>query len=139
MVQARNVLGVPVPKVLAWCSDANRSPIGAEYILMEKVSGRPLAEFWDNMKGRDKISLLQQISDIDSKFASASFPMYGALYYSNYATKVQGSEVPQQAVPREFVVGPTTGRDTFDERRGEVAADLGPCKRLVLDAVKFCL
>jgi fructosamine-3-kinase len=32
----------PVPKVLAWCSRAETTPVKAEYIIMEKACGVPL-------------------------------------------------------------------------------------------------
>nr|POF15619.1 altered inheritance of mitochondria protein 9, mitochondrial [Quercus suber] len=104
------------------------SPVGSEYILMETAQGRPLAEFWTRMKGRDKVTIVQQIVDMESKFGSMRFPMYGSLYYAGDSTLIPGSEVLQLKVPRKFVVGPTTGRATFDDKRAEINADHGPCK-----------
>src|SRR4051812_1698284 len=46
VLQARNVLGTPVPKVLAWSSKAEENPVGAEYIIMEKVLGIELERVW---------------------------------------------------------------------------------------------
>ncbi|KAF1913062.1 hypothetical protein BDU57DRAFT_559219 [Ampelomyces quisqualis] len=34
--QARKVLEIHVPKVLAWCSQTHENPVGAEYIIMEE-------------------------------------------------------------------------------------------------------
>ena len=34
----RTLLGLPVPKVFGWSASAERTDVGAEYILMEKVS-----------------------------------------------------------------------------------------------------
>lgn len=45
-IQARNVLGTPISKVLEWSSMANESPVGAEYITMEKAPGVALEKTW---------------------------------------------------------------------------------------------
>lgn len=37
--------GVQVPKVFGYSADPD-NPVGAEYILMEKVQGRPLGDIW---------------------------------------------------------------------------------------------
>ncbi|CEL11353.1 Putative Phosphotransferase family protein [Aspergillus calidoustus] len=39
---------IRVPRVFAWNSDA-ANPVGAEYIIMEKISGVALAETWATM------------------------------------------------------------------------------------------
>lgn len=36
ILQAMNVLGTPVPRVLAWSSDANENPVGVEYIIWKR-------------------------------------------------------------------------------------------------------
>jgi hypothetical protein len=38
----RTLTTTPVPKVLAWCSRAETTPVKAEYIIMEKACGVPL-------------------------------------------------------------------------------------------------
>lgn len=40
--------GVPVPKVLGYLPDCT-NPIGAEYILLEKIEGTPLSNQWFSM------------------------------------------------------------------------------------------
>ena len=41
----RTVLSLPVPKVLAYAASSD-NPVGAEYIIMEKVEGESLASRW---------------------------------------------------------------------------------------------
>jgi len=38
----RNVLNIPVPRVLAWDS-SNHNPVKAEYIIMERIKGVQLS------------------------------------------------------------------------------------------------
>jgi hypothetical protein len=45
-IKARNILVTPVPRVLSWNSKVEGNPVGAEYIIMEKVSGVELAQVW---------------------------------------------------------------------------------------------
>jgi len=56
----RNVLHIPAPKVYAWCSRANETPVGAEYIIMEKVPGIKLSHVWEDMH------ILKKIGDCDT-------------------------------------------------------------------------
>ena len=37
MDYARTVFGLPVPKVFGWSASADRTDVGAEYMLMEKI------------------------------------------------------------------------------------------------------
>ncbi|GFF52790.1 hypothetical protein IFM46972_09621 [Aspergillus udagawae] len=49
----RNELRTPVPNVLAWCSKAEETPAGAEYI-MEKAPGSQLDKAWPKMSMKDR-------------------------------------------------------------------------------------
>ena len=42
-------LGVPIPRVLAWCSNASSTSVESEYIIMEKAQGIELGRVWDKM------------------------------------------------------------------------------------------
>lgn len=42
-------LGVPVPNILGWSARAESTPVGAEYILMEKAPGLRLDSLWEQM------------------------------------------------------------------------------------------
>lgn len=127
-IKARNILKIPVPKIFSWCSNASNTPIGAEYVLMEKVPGRPLSEYWQSMAGKDRAKIAKQLAEYDCRLALAAFPMYGSLYYADQVPQKPGSSVPQEAVLKEFVVGPSTARTLFDDGRADVNPDCGPCK-----------
>ena len=42
----RGVLDIPVPRVFAWSADASTNTHGAEYIIMEKISGLESIHRW---------------------------------------------------------------------------------------------
>ncbi|KAJ6495797.1 hypothetical protein C8R47DRAFT_372971 [Mycena vitilis] len=56
MDYARTILKLPVPRVISWCSRADKTDVGAEYILMERAPGRELFKLWNpslsNTSGR---------------------------------------------------------------------------------------
>lgn len=123
MKYARENLNLPVPKVFAYCSRVDRSELGVEYIVMEKVRGVGLGRVWEGLKGREKLSIVRQIASITSKLARARFPGYGSLYLCQ---DVEGDESIR--IDDTFAIGPTTGRPWFDDRRCEVDVHRGPCK-----------
>ncbi|KAI8594261.1 hypothetical protein EDD21DRAFT_100259, partial [Dissophora ornata] len=54
---------IRVPEVYAW--DANpRNPIGAEYILMERIPGEPLNTIWKGLSLEKKKGIILQLIDV---------------------------------------------------------------------------
>ncbi|KAM5454159.1 hypothetical protein McanCB49686_004467 [Microsporum canis] len=112
----RNRLHIPAPNVYAWCSDASRSTVGAEYIIMEKVPGAQLSRFWDEMEVMQKSKVVANIVRFEKSLAQNPFCEYGSLYYSDGDT----------ANKRGFTVGPTNNRKYFDDGRSSLVLDRGP-------------
>ncbi|KZT10463.1 uncharacterized protein LAESUDRAFT_721829 [Laetiporus sulphureus 93-53] len=50
---AREVMKIPVPKVLGWSSRASATPVDAEFIIMENTRGVELATLWPEMRGAE--------------------------------------------------------------------------------------
>jgi hypothetical protein len=69
---------VPVPKILGFCSNSELSGIGEEYILMEKVPGKPLDEIWPSLSFEDKSRLTSQLCLIFVKLKSLTFNKLGS-------------------------------------------------------------
>ncbi|KAL8826673.1 MAG: hypothetical protein Q9170_007313 [Blastenia crenularia] len=126
----RNVLSSPIPKVLAWSSNAD-NPVGAEYVIMEKVAGIALDQVWPAMNVEDRFAVMKALFDCQKSWLSASFRDIGALYYAKdlpssvsldcvYATN--GKETKDS----RFVIGPCTGRNWVDNVRAAVHFDRGP-------------
>lgn len=76
---AREILKLPVPKVLAW-SATSRNPVEAEYILMEEAEGSQLHEVWQGLQLRAKRDIVHDIVEIEKKMLSISFDRYTSFF-----------------------------------------------------------
>ncbi|RHZ63626.1 putative sensor histidine kinase/response regulator [Aspergillus thermomutatus] len=72
--------GIPTPGVYAWCS-TKANPVGAEYILMEKLDGTPLGDIWYAMTPKEQHKIMKQIVEWETRLMSLEFPACGSLYY----------------------------------------------------------
>ncbi|KAL2860957.1 uncharacterized protein BJX67DRAFT_375653 [Aspergillus lucknowensis] len=100
----RDVLKVPVPEVFAYSATSD-NPVGAEYILMERVK-----------------DVMTQIADMERKIFDFQFPAYGSLYYNN---DLDGeSQIP---VVEIFGIGPVSARQFWHGERSTTTVDRGPC------------
>ncbi|CAD6444631.1 e0f26d8e-30fa-4e00-934e-4dc87380c179 [Sclerotinia trifoliorum] len=129
---ARNVLGAPVPKVFAWSSTAQENPVGAEYIIMEKVPGIELEHVWPSMGIEDRFTLVKAITGFQKAWASVSFKKFGGLYYAKDLEERTGNEPLYtdangiDITNAKFAIGPSTGRELIDNGRANVGFDSGP-------------
>lgn len=128
--KARKVLNTPAPRVYSWNSRAELHPVGAEFIIMEKVQGVPLSQVWSTMKLPQKLQVLLAMTRLQKHWLSVSFSHYGSLYYVGDAQSAAGNRYikDDEAVKdSEFAIGPTTGRDWFDGGRSILDIERGPC------------
>lgn len=131
--QVRNVLRIPAPKVFAWSSRREENPVNAEYIIMEKAPGVELEKVWEDITGRQKYEIVKQLVGFESSFASTRFKLFGSLYYAQDVPKVAGNETlcvnedGTEMQYSQFTIGPTNNRMFFDDGRGTVHVDRGPC------------
>jgi hypothetical protein len=132
--QAREVLRTPLPEAYAWSSRAHETPVGAEFILMEKMNGVELETILPRMKIQDRLEVVKTIAGYQKSWASVSFEQSGSLYFPD---DVDGSALPtltyidyegRKVSDPRFVVRPSTGREMFDDGRGTIEFDRGPCK-----------
>ena len=78
----RTRLDIPAPRVFAWASRLGRdNPVGAEYIIMEKMQGESLATRWLSLATKELAEVIQKIVDIESRLFAARFSEHGSLYY----------------------------------------------------------
>ncbi|KAJ8104742.1 hypothetical protein OPT61_g10596 [Boeremia exigua] len=129
---ARNVLGNPVPKVLAWSSQAHESPVGAEYIIMERVAGVELGHVWPEMAIKERFDVVKAIAGFQKSWTSISFAKYGSLYFRSDLNDVPDGQPlyvdadGNHVKNTRYAIGPLTGREYFDNGRGTVDFDRGP-------------
>ena len=137
MSQARNVLENPVPKVLAWCSQAHETPVGAEYVIMEQVPGIELEHVWPKMNIRDRLAIVKAVAEFQKSWTSVSFTMYGSLYFSKDLNDAPNNHPLYVDAAGGYIksarysVGPSTGRENIDNGRATVDFDRGPCRILI--------
>ncbi|KKK17895.1 hypothetical protein AOCH_004733 [Aspergillus ochraceoroseus] len=121
---ARKVLDTPVPQVYLWNSQAESHPVGAEFIIMDKVKSVPLSQVWGTTKLPQKLKVLLAITRIQKKWLSVSFSHYGSLYYagdvqqysnSSYYVK-DGNTIESSG----FTIGPIIARDWLDGARSKL-------------------
>ncbi|CCE28838.1 uncharacterized protein CPUR_02527 [Claviceps purpurea 20.1] len=133
---AREVLNTPLPEVYDWCSRAQETPVGAEFILMEKLDGVELQEVWPQATLEDRLELIKAVAAYQKSWASVSFEQFGSLYF---AEDFEGENMPalvytdgegRRVEDPRFVVGPSTSREMFDAGRGDIEFDRGPWNSL---------
>jgi aminoglycoside phosphotransferase (APT) family kinase protein len=72
------VLKLPVPEILDHSATSD-NPVGAEYILMERVEGKSLASRWLSLTTDDVKHVMSQVGEIERKIFDFRFPAYGSL------------------------------------------------------------
>nr|POF05967.1 altered inheritance of mitochondria protein 9, mitochondrial [Quercus suber] len=127
--KVRNVMGIPVPEVLAWdggtCNSAE-----SEYILMEQAKGTQLEEVWADMDLKEKISIVNDVVTIQKKLQSVAFSRYGNLYLKSDAfegcsnVEVSGDLTVSTKTYAEdrFVIGPVAEKSFWETDK----SDRGP-------------
>ncbi|KAL4784018.1 kinase-like domain-containing protein [Aspergillus varians] len=132
----RNVLHLPVPKVLAWNSNTGpMNPVGAEYIIMEHAPGKQLALVWLDMDLQRKIRTMEGVVSIQQKLSSTSFSKYGCLYFSkdappgSHPAAISGDDLSyeiKKSVANRFSIGPMVHTDFWNKERADMDIDRGP-------------
>ncbi|OOQ90561.1 phosphotransferase enzyme family protein [Penicillium brasilianum] len=130
MVFARDLLHIPVPRVLGWNATAD-NPAGSEYILMEAATGTQLSVVWDELSPDSKLSIMREVVAIESKMLSLSF---SHIYFARDA--VEGAvpaeltnEAPselKERIRKTFSIGPTVDRDFWKRERASMEISRGP-------------
>ena len=118
----RTVLKLPVPEVLVYSATSD-NPVGAEYILMERVEGESLSSRWLSLTTDEVKDIMTQIADIERKIFDFHFPAYGSLYYKK---DLDGeTQIP---IVENFVIGPVSARQFWHGERSKTEIDRGPCR-----------
>src|SRR5258706_6311794 len=86
--------GLPIPKVYGYSPEPDNA-VGTEYIFMEFVQGTKLSNIWLKLGDRQVISVLRQLTQLESKMMSIPFPAGGSLYYPQDLEKgARGAGIP---------------------------------------------
>ncbi|PYI30386.1 kinase-like protein [Aspergillus indologenus CBS 114.80] len=116
--------GIRTPEVYGWCSTA-ANPVGAEYIIMEKLDGTPLGDKWFSLTPKEYHQVMKQIIEWETRLMSLQFPASGSLYYSkdlSSASRIQLADPNATA----FCIGPTAHYGWWHDKRDLLNVDRGP-------------
>ncbi|KAI6037062.1 protein kinase subdomain-containing protein PKL/CAK/Fmp29 [Pisolithus microcarpus] len=120
--------GLPIPKVYGY-SPVLDNAAETEYIFMEYVEGSKLSDVWRGLGEQEIISVLRQLTQLESKMMSISFPAGGSLYYAHDLEKVAGGPgIP--LTDQRFCVGPDVRLPLWYGRRSRLDVDRGPYESL---------
>jgi hypothetical protein len=129
----RSMTPIRVPKVFAWSSDA-ANPVGAEFIVMEKIGGVALSEAWETMNTLEGYKIIDQVVQIEKELANMTFPVYGSLFLRDSlpATFRQYPLPPKLDPEGLFCIGPSCKRTWWHGNSVDisqpVSKDEGPCE-----------
>lgn len=125
----RSQASIPVPEVYAWSSDPV-NPVGAEYIIMEKVKGAALAEIWGSMNALERYKIIDQIVQMEKQLERLKLPAYGNLFLrESFPYEHRHYLLPRELDPTEsFCIGPSCSRNMHHMHHGVFQSNAGPCK-----------
>ncbi|KAF9036378.1 kinase-like domain-containing protein [Panaeolus papilionaceus] len=120
-------LGVPVPKVLAWSSRAGDTEVEAEFMIMEKAGGVPLAKVWDEV---DRVDLVGNLVKMLEPLVRLRFKHYGSVYYRgdvdaslNPVVEEFVQDAPSGVDLGDFCIGPISRREFWEDERAAIAKE----------------
>ncbi|GJE87320.1 hypothetical protein PsYK624_034030 [Phanerochaete sordida] len=133
----RTEQGLPVPHVRAWCSRAEETPVGAEYIMYDKIQGIPLYSFDKTtipLEDDPYLNVLGLVRRIQSRLARTWFSCIGNIYYKedvSEALRAQPLYHPDSFIRpsgncSRFCIGPTIDREFWRGGRASLNIDRGP-------------
>ncbi|PKY07566.1 hypothetical protein P168DRAFT_98163 [Aspergillus campestris IBT 28561] len=115
---------IPVPRVLAWCVNS-ANPVGAEYIVMERVPGVQLFNKWEEMGESRRLSFIKQLTKWKSELSGICFPAYGSLYTKGSLKDHESISLDLSIDPGGvFCVGPSC--TTWSTQHGSPGIHHGP-------------
>ncbi|KAL1757525.1 kinase-like domain-containing protein [Schizophyllum commune] len=116
--------GIPTPKIYGY-SPGSDNAAGTPYILMEFIEGTKLSEIWRDLEDQDVISIIRQLTELEARMMSLSFPAGGSLYFTKDLEKI----APGLGAPLDderFSVGPDTKLALWYGRRTQLDVNRGP-------------
>jgi len=129
--------GIPVPKVLGYSADSE-NPVGAEYIILEKLPGRPIGDVWYDLSEKERLKVTLQLVQLEAKLFAIDLPACGSIYYSrDLPPDTQRIIIPWQVADHELCIGPDAALKWWFEERSLLDINRGPCKYMPCSGTTF--
>ena len=135
------MLNIPVPRVFTW-SGAKRNSVncvGADYIIMEEVTGVRLGLRWKDFIHSDEVKpILTSLLDVEAKFQRLRFSHIGSLYFKEDVSEelqslpllAGNNDTDSAPFSEKYRIGPLIDRQWWRGERAHLDLDRGPCKCL---------
>lgn len=88
---------------------------------MEEAAGTCLADVWTEMPLEQKLSIVEDLVEVQAKLAAMTLPSYGALVFCENSTE---SMEPWD----RYTIGPTIDTEFHNDRLSKLDIAWGPCK-----------
>lgn len=136
MTFAREVLGIPAPRVLAWNNTIDNE-VGTAYIIMEYVEGEGLRDRWPSLiDGAEAVPHVTELLAMETAFEKVSFSQIGSLYFTEdvepalrtrplFSDQTDCTEDSVKNAAKKYRIGPIAERAWW--KQGQLQADRGPC------------
>lgn len=139
LVLVRTHTTIPVPKVLAWSADST-NPIGAEYIVMERVPGVQIFKKWEEMGESNRISIIKRLTQWECELAEIPFPAFGNLYHKSSLSGSLGDHElialdPSTDPDGLFCIGPSC--DSAWPTQHSPNVHCGPCRYCLFSSTDY--
>ncbi|KAG6901098.1 hypothetical protein C0995_000799 [Termitomyces sp. Mi166 len=123
-IEYQRSCGIPVPNIYGYSAGSD-NVAGTPYILMEFVHAPKLSEVWPRLGDEEVISVVRQLTQLESRMMSQPFPAGGSIYFTKDLEKVaSGLGVPLE--DERFCVGPDTKLALWYGRRAGLDVNRGP-------------
>ncbi|KAI4696051.1 uncharacterized protein J4E88_000223 [Alternaria novae-zelandiae] len=115
--------GIPVPRVLDYSTGENS--VGVEYMLIERLPGKPLSDIWFSLAEEERCHILHKIVLMETKLFAFKLPASGSIYYPRDLS----ANTPRIGIPGSnggLCVGPYASMRWWYGERGNLDIDQGP-------------
>ncbi|EXJ82365.1 hypothetical protein A1O3_06178 [Capronia epimyces CBS 606.96] len=118
--------GVPVPKVLGYSTDTD-NPVGTEFMIMEKLPGRPVGDMWFELSEHQRLKLISGVVQTEVKLFKTDLPAYGSVYYErDLPADVPRTVITPSSGNEGLCIGPHVGLRWWYKERDSIRVDRGP-------------
>jgi hypothetical protein len=122
----RTELSLPIPHIYGWNSSTSleKNPVGAEYIIMEKVKGIELSRCWPSLSKKEMLTVIKQLCEYENKLFTTTFEQIGGIYYTHgLSLQERGCTLKDS----RWCLGPTPESPFWHGERHHLQLNRGPC------------